>query len=258
MEAILDAAPSRFVEPVVIANGRAQFEQVLDAVVPATSAPSDGDDVSSTDCWSGSISEVSVMAARLLAADTCMIMLIAGNIGESAARCAISAGRPLLIDGRSCDVRLVGTSKAASCVERIVVSPIRIGREIVGAINFFKVDRTRCDAALLAATEIVASLVGQSLQALRLESLLHSRFAQLAIFVASDNKAEQALTVARGGVGQLARILAKSFYREMVRLGCDSGQIVDAASEIISQLSGSLKKHRDRLQRIPKTTGDGE
>lgn len=224
------------------------------------------------------------MAARLLAADTCMIMLIAGNIGdrltfrtycselstdgparkdqtrqgESAARCAISAGRPLLIDGRSCDVRLVGTSKAASCVERIVVSPIRIGREIVGAINFFKVDRTRCDAALLAATEIVASLVGQSLHALRLESLLHSRFAQLAIFVASGNKAEQALTVARGGVGQLAGILAKSFYREMVRLGCDSGQIVDAASEIISLLSGSLKKHRDRLQRIPKTTGNDE
>ena len=35
----------------------------------------------------------------------------------------------------------------------------------------------------------------------------------------------------------------------MVKLGFESAQIIGAASEIISQLSGSLKKHKERWQR---------
>lgn len=35
----------------------------------------------------------------------------------------------------------------------------------------------------------------------------------------------------------------------MIKLGFESGQIISAASEIISQLSGSLRKHKERWQR---------
>ena len=47
----------------------------------------------------------------------------------------------------------------------------------------------------------------------------------------------------------MANILAKSFFKEMTRAGFGSSQIVNAASEIIAQLSGSLNRHSRRLER---------
>jgi hypothetical protein len=48
---------------------------------------------------------------------------------------------------------------------------------------------------------------------------------------------------------QVAKILAKSFYKEMTRAGFGSSQIVNAATEIIAQLSGSLHRHSKRMER---------
>jgi hypothetical protein len=48
---------------------------------------------------------------------------------------------------------------------------------------------------------------------------------------------------------QVAKILAKSFYKEMTRAGFGPSQIVNAASEIIEQLSGSLNRHSKRMER---------
>jgi hypothetical protein len=43
--------------------------------------------------------------------------------------------------------------------------------------------------------------------------------------------------------------VAKSFFREMTRAGFDAGQIIGAASEIISQLSTTLNRHGKRRDR---------
>src|SRR5207249_9118188 len=128
MEAILDAARSKVTDSAVADNGRAQVPHGLDSLVCAIPRPSYGDDLCTNDCWSEGINEISAMAARLLSADACMIMLSAGNISdrltfraycgalpvddgakreqtrqaERAAQRAICAGRPLVIDERSC------------------------------------------------------------------------------------------------------------------------------------------------------------
>jgi L-methionine (R)-S-oxide reductase len=44
-------------------------------------------------------------------------------------------------------------------------------------------------------------------------------------------------------------LLAKSFYREMKSAGFGPNQIVGAAGEIIDQLSASLRKHGQRIER---------
>jgi len=240
-------------------------------------AATDGDEIAGNDrVCDSSIDDLSTLAARLLGADACMITLIASDIGdrltfrsycgalpadasarkqwtrqgESAARRAIRAGRPLRICAPLSDDSVAGSPDGDALTQHVVASPIRVGRDIVGVINVFTLGTARSsDLAALATAEIVALLVGRSLLALRLESMLHSRFAQLAICAATDCKADRAVALATSGPAKLARILAKSFYREMVRLGCDSGQIVEAASEIISQLSANLKKHRSRLER---------
>jgi hypothetical protein len=48
---------------------------------------------------------------------------------------------------------------------------------------------------------------------------------------------------------EVARILAKSFFKEMTGAGFGEAQIVQAASEIIGQLNSSVQRHRRRLER---------
>ena len=54
---------------------------------------------------------------------------------------------------------------------------------------------------------------------------------------------------------QVARLLARSFYREMARAGFDSGQIVGAASEIIAQLNSSLSRGEELEGAHPQVAG---
>ncbi len=48
---------------------------------------------------------------------------------------------------------------------------------------------------------------------------------------------------------QVAKIYAKSFYKEMARGGFGANQIISAASEIISQLNDNLEQHSKRIER---------
>src|SRR5688572_20030768 len=96
MEAMLDAAaPSKIMDAVVAGNSRAQVQQGLDPLVPASPGLRHGDDLSASDCCSDGIDEMSVMAARLLSADACMIMLIAGNIGDRLTFRGYCGARPI-------------------------------------------------------------------------------------------------------------------------------------------------------------------
>ena len=42
-------------------------------------------------------------------------------------------------------------------------------------------------------------------------------------------------------------MLARAFYRELRHCGFTPNQIIHAASEIISELTGSLNRHKKRL-----------
>jgi len=232
------------------------------------------------------MAQLATMVAKLLGADGCMIMLIdcvtrdsitfrayciglpAGDAkrkqwtrhGETAAREAIRAESALLIDIPGNAGKPNMTAKTARRVHSIVASPIRVGSNIVGVLNLVTGGEI-CQRApeRLAAVEIAAWLVGQSLHALRLETLLDSRFAQLALTTEAGSAVGcQRLALAGSRPEQLARILAKSFFREMVKFGCESGQIITAASEIISQLSATLKRHRDRRHRKTPKSRDGD
>jgi hypothetical protein len=45
----------------------------------------------------------------------------------------------------------------------------------------------------------------------------------------------------------MARIVARSFYREMTIAGFSQSQIIKVASEIISELSVSVRRHSKRM-----------
>jgi L-methionine (R)-S-oxide reductase len=138
-----------------------------------------------------------------------------------------------------------------------ISAPIPVGNKIAGII---KIDARKDGRPLrppdLDRLILVCLFVGRSLQVIHLQNLLNSRYAQFAL--AQEGHRETATL--KDLVGQepikLAKILAKTFYREMTKAGLGSDHIISAATEIIAQLSNNLDKHRNRLS--PGLSGNGK
>lgn len=102
------------------------------------------------------------------------------------------------------------------------------------------------DAADFARAQVIARVLATAEQVVRLERLLQSRVAQLSLARA---QAEAPGPIFGGDLpaSRVAKMLAKSFYRDLSSAGFEPPQIVEAASEIIGLISGSLARHRRRL-----------
>jgi signal transduction protein with GAF and PtsI domain len=132
----------------------------------------------------------------------------------------------------------------------LMVVPIRAEGCTIGVMN---VTHPRSAGAFnasdLAMLEMIAVLTGKAIQTENLKNLLNSRFAQIALVQEADNAIGGVMLATAYDTDKMARIVAKTFFREMTQAGFGSKQIIQAASEIISQLSGSLQKHSKRLDK---------
>ena len=212
------------------------------------------------------LNDYAALTARRVGADTCSIMLINDGSGADLRMrvCATYGGLPaaawsatvgrgegiagrVLASGRPLLVQDITLSSYAHLARRgddprrsLMLAPIRIDDKIIGLVNvscsrakgYFGDD----DLQLLDALTL---FIGKAVQVMQLQKILNSRFAQMALL--SDAREAGGATGDFQQPAQLARILAKSFYKEMHRAGFDSGQIVQAASEIITQLNSSLQ-----------------
>ena len=225
-------------------------------------------------------------AAKALTAEKCSIMLLKdgesddlrmrvcasyGALPDAAYTESIGKGEGIagrvIATGRSILIEDISKSELASKARRtddprksLISSPIPINRRIVGVVNVSGHARgdvfNQADLNLL---EVIALFIGKSIQAIQLQNILNSRFAQLALLHEAEKSLEPlGVGVAVQNPDQMAKILAKSFYKEMTRAGLGSNQIISAASEIISQLSGSLQRHNKRLARgTPEVSEEG-
>lgn len=218
---------------------------------------------------------LSEMAANILGAENCSIMLLNDGEfeslrmrvcasygplpaaaykesigkGEGIAGRVVATGQSLLIEDINQSEFAKWARRANDPRKSLISSPITINGRIVGVVNVsgraggstFKLE----DMNLL---DVVALFIGKSIQAVQLQNILNSRFAQLALVQEAENLGGS-LGGALQNPDQVAKILAKSFYKEMTRAGFGSSQIVNAASEIIAQLSGSLQRHSKRMGR---------
>jgi signal transduction protein with GAF and PtsI domain len=209
------------------------------------------------------------LAASLVGADICSIMLVHGEgdsarmsiaashgpLAQDAAAMLVARGEGLaghvLANGEALLVEDILSSPYAGLARRpaapgrsLMLAPIRIDGRVAGTLTASCGGAKGCfcerDLALL---ETVALFVGKAVQTRQLRGILASRFTQLAL---SRELQGNAATTGYLKPDHVARLLARSFYREMARAGFDSGQIVQAASEIIAQLNGSLARHNAR------------
>jgi transcriptional regulator with GAF, ATPase, and Fis domain len=227
-----------------------------------------------------SLTQHMAMTAKLLDAETCSVMLITSGEGEdlrmtvsanfgplapAAWRGSVGRGEGIaghvLASGRSLLVEDIMNSQFAALARRaddprrsLMLAPIRIDAKIIGMINVCasqeKGHFNRVDLHLL---DMISLFIGKSIQVLQLQSILNSRFTQLALMQEVQEVQEKVsgaiASTAYQNPDQVAKILAKSLFKEMTRAGFASAQIISAASEIITQLNNNLQRHSERAAR---------
>lgn len=218
------------------------------------------------------LQRLSEMAAKSLDVENCSIMLSNGasalrvcanygkltadaykesvKKGEGIAGHVLATGESLLIEDIS-NSRFARHARYPSASGRSMICvPITVNRTVLGVVNINGLERKLpFNVDDLNAIEIVAAVTGKIIQSIQLQRTLKSRFAQMSLGSNIEKTAQNILVNDAQNPGRMAKILAKSFYREMIGAGFGPAQIVDAASEIISELSKNLRKYKGRIER---------
>ena len=134
-------------------------------------------------------------------------------------------------------------------------STLVVQGKIIGVIHACQPQRrggfSKDDLILLG---ILTLLITRSIQVIQLQNILKSRFAQMALTKSGHRTIGEIVLRSAQNPNHIARILARSFYREMARAGFSFNQIIFAASEVISELTSSVRKQSAKRPRLP----DGE
>jgi GAF domain-containing protein len=124
----------------------------------------------------------------------------------------------------------------------LICAPIRIDGKIVGVINAAGASsQPALGETALRLLEVTALFIGKSIQVQQLQRVLDSRFAQLAL----EREGQEQLRTAYQNPEDVARVLARSFFKELTKAGFAPAQIISATTEIIDQLNTQLKHERE-------------
>jgi len=132
----------------------------------------------------------------------------------------------------------------------LVSVPILVEDQVAGVININHPRNGRLfddgDVELLA---VYGLFVGKAIVTFQLHKILQSRFVQLALQREQQEKGGQDGVKLNTDPRRLAKIVAKTIYRELIAGGFGTNQIISVASEVINELQVNLDKHRQRRQR---------
>jgi len=131
--------------------------------------------------------------------------------------------------------------------------PVPVSGIYAGVLNISKRENgqpfTEQDLAI---AEFAAILVGRAIELGRLQGMLNSSFAKMALVLEEVSNSRSFIDLSIQEPQRMAKILAKSFYKEMSRCGLSANQIIHAASEIISEMTNSIVRHQRRQKRLEK------
>ena len=142
------------------------------------------------------------------------------------------------------------TARRPADVGGFMACPIVLAGEPAGVLNVSSpIDRAAFTVREMECAELAATLIARIIQVTRLERILDSRFAQMAFALEGSSNAYSVTALSAHDPDKVPKMLAKGFYKEMRHCGFTPNQIIHAAGEIISELTGSLNRHTKRLGR---------
>lgn len=167
-----------------------------------------------------------------------------GIAGQVAAK-----GEPLLVEDITQSLYCALARRPGEPSRSFISVPITIAGKVIGIMNFSNpLPERRLDAGDLKHAVFVALLVGKSIQVIEMQKILQSKFLQFSMFQEAETIVGGAIAPLSRDPEKLAKIVAKTFYREMTGAGFAPDHIVKAATEIISLLNQTLTKHKKRLK----------
>ncbi len=172
--------------------------------------------------------------------------------GESIAGWVLEHSAPLLIaDIRASEFAPLARQRN-DLGASFICTPITVGKHVIGVMNLSsRLDSAPFDESNLGLAEIVATLIGKSVQVERLQTLIRSRVAQVSL-AKEEKDAVARLTDGTAAPARIAKLLAKSFFRDLAAAGFEPGQIIEAASEIIMLVSNDINRYKKRMERETK------
>jgi len=172
--------------------------------------------------------------------------------GESIAGRVLEHGRPLLIADISASELASLARRRADLGASFICAPIAVGRYVIGVLNLSsRLGSPPFDESSLRLAEIAAALIGKAVQVERLQTVIKSKFALASLALEEKDFVTQ-LTKGTLPMPRVAKLLAKSFFRDLSAAGFDPGQIIEAASEIITLVSSDLNRFKKRINRGAK------
>lgn len=231
-----------------------------------------------------SLDQMVAMAANILHSATCSIMLFkeddagegfrlrifakhgdlpqrayteAVKVNDGIAGKVAATGQALLVKDIS-ETEFFNLARRPDAKSRsFICTPIVINRKVIGVLNVSNpLDIRSYDYSDLNLSVFVALLVGKSVQVNQLQSLLKSKFAQLALAGEARQMISGAVSTSAIESDKVVKMLAKTFYKEMTKAGFHWDQIVSAATEILGLLNESLDRHNRRNSREGEKQGD--
>lgn len=172
--------------------------------------------------------------------------------GQGIAGSVLSSGKPLILG----DIRvsgLKGSARRPDAPGSCIVCPVPIAGQPAGVMNISEsADDSPYTEEDLTLAQFAAALVGRAIHLMRLQRLLDSRFAQMAVVLDGVTDSESFMAMSAREPDKVAKMLARAFYREMHHCGFTANQIIHAAGEIIMVLSDKLNRHKKRIQDTDK------
>jgi L-methionine (R)-S-oxide reductase len=176
------------------------------------------------------------------------------GMDEELALQVLAQRKPMFLAGAHCQQgsRHHDEHTAAKQGRSLIGVPITVDDCAIGVMTLGQAhDTATFEGAHVTVAAIAAALIGKAIQVERIQTLLRSRIAQLTLVRQQGDVAER-LTAGTLPPSRLAKLLARSFYKDLSAAGFEPGQIIEAASEIITQITADISRFEKRLARKSK------
>lgn len=229
--------------------------------------------VESQDSLDASLRKIAAMVAHLLRVQNCSIMLLKQSqadqpanlrvlahhgflpdeaydtvvtTGEGIAGTVASTGEPLLISEIRHSPFAISARRPVKDRDNGFIScPLMIADQVIGVMNISTPEDNRIlGQEDLTMVNMIALLVSKSIHVFQLQHLLRSNFIQLALARESNTSPQKAVNQIVTNGHEMAKLLAKSFFKEMQQAGFGDDHIITAATEVIGLLNSDLSAKR--------------
>jgi L-methionine (R)-S-oxide reductase len=155
-----------------------------------------------------------------------------------------ATARPLLVEDISRSRFAAAARYADDSRKSLISAPILLAGKVIGVINISSpLDGRTFSGQDLELVNTFALFVGQSIHIVQLQSVLRSRFLQLALAL-EDKEERSGDAPPSPDPAHLAKIVAKTLFRELTQGGFSTSQILNVASEVIGLLNEELEEHQ--------------